>query len=139
MNPLKRSLSLFAVLVLLGSCEKAIEKEAEDLVLQAMTSGQWKITNFVHNGNNITADFATYRFKYYKNKTVDAINNGTVERTGQWDGNASAQTTWANFTGAVHPISLINGTWNIVNNSWTFVSATQNVGGETKTMRLDKE
>jgi hypothetical protein len=139
MNPLKRALSLFAVLVLLGSCEKAIEKEAEDLVLQAMTSGQWKITNFVHNGNNITADFSTYRFKYYQNKTVDAINNGTVERTGQWDGNANAQTTWANFTGAVHPISLINGTWNIVNNSWTFVSATQNVGGETKTMRLDKE
>ena len=139
MNLLKRTLFPFIVLALLGSCEKAIEKQAEDLVLQAMTSGQWKITNFVHNGNNITADFSTYRFKYYKTKTVDAIKNGTVEQTGQWDGNATAQTTWANFSGAVHPINLINGTWNIVNNSWTYVTATQNVGGETKSMRLDKE
>jgi hypothetical protein len=139
MNPLKRTLSLAVIMVFLGGCEKAIEKEAEDLVLQAMTTGQWKISNFVHNGNNITADFANYRFKYYKNKTVDAINNGTVEQTGQWDGNATAQTTWANFNNAAHPIILINGTWNIVNNSWTYVNATQNVGGETKTMRLDKE
>jgi hypothetical protein len=80
-----------------------------------------------------------YKFKYYSNKTVDAINNGTVERTGNWDGNADARTTWANFTGAPHPISLINGTWNITRNSWTYVEASQTLGADTKMMRLDKQ
>lgn len=121
------------------SCKKTIEQIQEDLVIKAMTDGQWKITNFVYNSNNITTDFDTYRFKYYSNKTVDAINNGTVEKTGNWDGNSSNMTTWANFTGAVHPLILINGTWQITRNSWTYVEASQTVGADTKTMRLDKQ
>ena len=79
-----------------------------------------------------------YKFQYYSNKTVDAIKNGTVEKTGTWDGEASTMTTWANFANATPPLSLINGSWHINNNSWTFVEATQTIGGETKTMRLDK-
>lgn len=123
---------------LISSCKKAIENTAEDLVLKAMTDGQWGITSFTQNGTNITADFASYRFKYYSNKTVDAINNGTVEKTGTWDGNASTMTTSANFTNAAHPLILINGNWHIDRNSWTYVEASQSNGTDTKTMRLDK-
>ena len=134
--------NLFAVLiafVLLTGCKKAIEKQAEDMVIKAMTDGKWIITNFTQNGTNITTDFAGYKFQYYSNKTVDAIHNGSVEKTGNWDGNAVTMTTWANFSGVSYPLSLINGTWHIDNNSWTFVAATQTIGSETKTMRLEKE
>ena len=131
--------TLLLLTTLIPGCKKAIENKQEDLVLLAMTDGRWKITSFTRNSIDITSDFTNYRFKYYSNRTVDAINNGTVEQTGQWDGNATTYTTWANFTGAVHPLVLINGTWNIVNNSWTYVTASQTNGGETKTMRLDKE
>ena len=103
-----------------------------------MTDGQWGVSSFIQNGNNITADFATYKFKYYSNKTVDAINNGTIEKTGTWDGNASTMTTSANFTGAAPPLNLINGSWHINRSSWTYVEATQTNGSEVKTMRLDK-
>ena len=111
----------------------------EDLVIKAMTDGKWVITSFKDNGTNITTDFAVYKFQYFSNKTVDAINNGTVEMTGNWDGNATNMTTWASFTNASYPLSLINGTWHIDNNSWTYVIATQVNGSETKNMRLDKE
>jgi hypothetical protein len=47
-------------------------------------------------------------------------------------------TTYANFTNPSYPIDLINGTWHINNNSWTFVVATQTVGSDTRVMRLDK-
>lgn len=104
-----------------------------------MTDGQWAITSFTLNGTSITTDFSPYRFKYYSNKTVDAINNGTVEKTGNWDGNASNNTTWASFSGAVYPLTLINGTWNITRNSWTYVEATQTSSADTKLMRLDKQ
>jgi hypothetical protein len=136
---MKKYTLIFTLFMLAISCKKAAENAQEDLVIKAMTDGQWAITNFVHNGTNITADFATYRFKYYSNKTVDAINSGTVEKKGTWDGNASNMTTSASFTGALHPLSLINGSWNILNNGWTYVVASQTVGMETKTMRLDKQ
>ena len=136
---IKHLLVICLLLAGMISCKKTIEQIQEDLVVKAMTDGQWKITNFVYNGNNITTDFDTYRFKYYSNKTVDAINNGTVEKTGNWDGNSSNMTTWANFTGAVHPLVLINGNWQITRNSWTYVEASQTVGTDTKIMRLDKQ
>ncbi len=127
------------IIALVGGCKKSIEKVQQDLVLQAMTDGQWAITSFKVNGTNITTDFAAYTFKYYDNKTVDAINNGAVEKTGNWDGDAPSMTTWANFTNASYPLTLINGTWHIDNNSWTYVVATQVNGSETKNMRLDKQ
>lgn len=136
---MKTFFTLFFLLVLFSGCKKAIEKVQEDLVIKAMVDGQWKISNFTQNGNDITSSFATYKFQYYKNKTVDAINNGTVEKTGTWDGNASTMTTSANFAGVVSPpLGLINGIWQINNSGWTYVEATQIVGTETKTMRLDK-
>jgi hypothetical protein len=126
-------------LLLNGSCKKYIEQKQEDAVIQAMTTGQWMVTSFTQNGNNISNDFTNYRFKYYENKTVDAINNGTVQMTGTWDGNATTSTTSANFIGAVYPLQLINGSWHIDRNSWTYVEATQTNGSEVKTMRLDKQ
>jgi hypothetical protein len=134
-----RFAGFLGMLVLLAGCKKAIQQKEEDLVIQAMTDGQWAITSFKLNGNNITADFSPYKFKYYSNKTVDAINNGIVEKTGNWDGNATNMTTWASFANATYPLNLINGTWHIDNNSWTFVVATQVSGSETYNMRLDKQ
>lgn len=140
LNPfMKKLYTLFLLLIVLGSCKKAVEKIGEDLVVKAMTDGQWKITKFTQNGTDITSSFSGYKFQYYSNRTVDAILNGTKERTGNWDGNASAMTTWADFPGATNPISLINGTWNITNSGWTYVEATQINGAETKTLRLDKQ
>jgi hypothetical protein len=136
---MKKIIPIIVVLVFLTGCKKAIEDILQDAVIQAMTNGQWKITSFTKDGNDITASFSEYKFQYYSNKTVNAIKNGTVETSGTWDGNASTMTTSANFTNVNEPLSLINGNWHIDNNSWTFVVATQNNGSEIKTMRLDKQ
>ena len=136
---MKKIVPIFLIMmVLLTGCKKLVEKIQEDLVIKAMTDGYWKVTSFTLNGNNITADFSTYKFKYYSNRTVDAINNNVVEQTGTWDGNASTMTTWANFVSPAYPLDLINGNWHIDNSSWTMVQATQVSGGNTKIMRLDK-
>jgi len=79
---MKKITIYFFLIVLLTGCKKAVENIQEDLVIKAMTDGQWKITSFTQNGSNITADFALYQFKYYSNMTVDAIKNSTVEKTG---------------------------------------------------------
>ncbi|HKC35497.1 MAG TPA: hypothetical protein VKB95_05515 [Chitinophagaceae bacterium] len=136
---MKRLIALFLIIFALGSCKKTAEKIGEDLVIKAMTDGQWKITKFIQNSTDITSSFSGYKFQYYSNKTVDAILNGVKERSGNWDGNATTMTTWADFPGAPNPISLINGTWNITDSGWTYVEATQTVGSEVKTLRLDKQ
>lgn len=133
----KVTIALSLALILAG-CKKNIEKIKENAVISAMTDGQWVITNFVNNGNVITSDFSSYKFQYYSNKTVDAINNGVVEKTGTWDGDASTMTITANFPNAGPTVTLINGTWHIDNNSWTFVVASQNSNGNVKALRLEK-
>ncbi len=135
---MKKLIPALCIIFLLSGCKKAIEKIQEDMLVKAMTDGQWVITSFVQNGSDVTPDFTGYKFQYYSNKTVDAIKNGTVEKTGTWDGDASTATTWANFPNATTPLNLINGSWHIDNSSWTYVVATQTGAGITKTMRLDK-
>jgi len=129
---------LLSLLILASSCKKTIEKIQENIVLKAMTDGQWRLTKFTRNGNDMTADFAPYRFQFYSNNTVDAINNGTTEKTGTWDADTNALTITSTFANAGNPLILLNGTWKITSNSWTFVEATQTVNNEVLTLRLDK-
>lgn len=136
---MKNAIAILLLSLLLVGCKKFIEDKKEDALMKAMTDGQWVITSFIHNGNTITPDFGNYKFQYYSNKTVDAIKNGSVDKTGTWDGDINTQTTWANFDNVSAPLSLINGSWHIDNSSWTYVIASQTATGETKTMRLDKQ
>lgn len=136
---MKNPLFLIPFILLLAGCEKTIEKIKEDAIIKIMTEGQWAITSFARNSSDITTSFTGYKFQYYSNKTVDAIKNGIVEKTGTWDGDGATMTTWANFTGATTPLNLINGSWHIDNSGLTYVEASQTITGEIKTMRLDKQ
>jgi len=123
----------------LTGCKKILEKKAEDAIVKAMTDGQWVITNFTTDSTDITSDFSTYKFQYFDNYTVNAIKSGTVENTGTWLGDVNTMNISANFPGASTPILLLNGTWHITDNSWTYVKATMTVNSEVRTLRLDKQ
>jgi hypothetical protein len=126
-------------LVCLVGCKKIIEKKAENAIMKAMTDGQWVITSFVSDSTNITSDFSAYRFQYFDNYTVDAIKNGTVENTGNWEGDVQAMNISASFPNATNPLILLNGTWHVTDNSWTYVEATMTVGSTVRSLRLDKQ
>ena len=135
MKPLLIILSL----ICLAGCKKTIEKKAENAIIKAMTDGQWIITSFTSNGSDITADFSAYKFQYFSNYTVNAIKSGTVENTGNWDGDVNTMNIFASFPDAANPLLLLNGTWHVTDNSWTYVKATMTIGNETRTLRLDKQ
>jgi len=135
---MKNVISLFLLTLCLLGCKKKTEI-LEDLVVQAMTTGQWKITSFQENGMDRTADFSPYRFKYNTDNTVNAIKNGAIEKTGTWNGNASTMSIVAEFPNATQPLLIINGTWNITRNGWSFVEANISQSGTLKTLRLDRE
>lgn len=135
----KQIFTFLTLLLLLTGCKKAIREKQEDLVIIAMTSGQWKVMNFRLNGTDITDDFSAYRFKYYSNYSVDAIKNGTVEKTGTWQGSSTTMIISASFSNPAYPLNLINGEWLVTSNGWTFVEATQTSGSDVKSLRLEKE
>jgi len=134
-----KQLLIIISLACLTGCKKVIEKKAETAIMNAMTDGQWVITTFTSNGTNITTDFSAYRFQYFSNYTVNAIKSGTVENTGNWEGDVNTMSIFANFPNATDPLLLLNGTWHVTDNSWTYVKATMTIGSETRTLRLDKQ
>lgn len=107
-------------------------------MIKAMTDGQWRLTKFTQAGEDKTASYVPYRFQFYSNNAVDALYNGTVEKKGTWSADAAAQTMTASFANAGSLLAMLNGTWKITNNSWTFVEATQTVNNEVLTLRLEK-
>lgn len=135
---MKKLLSLILIISLL-SCEKKKEEVQEELVIFAMTSGQWKVTNYTMDSMNRTSDFNPYLFQFKSNNTVDAINNGAVEKTGSWQGDPNARTIASQFTNANAILTLLNGTWNITRNSWTYVEAKQTINSTEHSLRLDKQ
>jgi hypothetical protein len=134
----------FTILTLLFSlsllsCQKTYEDAVEEAVINAITTGAWKVSNFEKGSSSVTSSFNVYKFVFQNNRTVDAIRENTVAATGAWEENAQNRTITAQFTNTGDPLALLNGTWNITKNSWTYVEATQTVNGEVRKLRLDKE
>jgi hypothetical protein len=128
----------FSFLLTTSACKKKTEAVQQDLILEAMVNGKWKMSWFKENNVGIP-DFDGYEFQYYRDYTVDATKDNTTKR-GNWSGSAAAMTTSADFPAAVgNPLLKINGTWRILRNSWTYVEAEQIIGALVKTMRLDKK
>lgn len=135
---MKKLYSILLLLAIVGCSKEKQQQKQEDLVIQAMVNGQWKVTSFMKAGSDVTSDFSPYKFQFKTDFTVDAINNGSVEKTGTWNADANAHTITSNFTGVGNPLLLLNGTWAITNTTWTSVQANQTVSGELRTLRLDK-
>jgi hypothetical protein len=134
---MKKLFTLLLFIPFLGCNKETIQK---NLVISAMTNGQWKVTKFMQGTTNATNDFSDYKFQFKENNSVDAIrvSNSAIEKSGAWSADPGARTITSQFTNAAPTLMLLNGTWRITNNSWTFVEATQNVSGVDHSLRLDK-
>lgn len=132
-------LLLMLTVSLLPGCKKAIENIAENKILDAMTDGRWKVSNYAKGSTNETAAFSGYLFQFHRNRTVDALKNSALDKTGTWAENASDLTIQATFSNVTEPLILLNGTWQITKTTWTSVDAIQTVNGEQRVLRLDKQ
>ena len=126
------------LLFLVIGCNKQVETIQRNAVIDAMTSGQWKVSSYKNGSTDETASFSLYQFQFKDDFSVDAINSGNVEKTGSWTADAAAKTITSSFSNAANPLLLLNGTWKVTNNSWTFVEASQTINGNSCKLRLDK-
>jgi hypothetical protein len=135
---MKRILLIAAMAFAFG-CNKPVEEVQQNIVMEAMTNGQWKVTSYLMGSMDHTSEFSPYKFQFKENYTVDALKNSAVEKTGSWNADPNARTITSSFSNATTPLTLLNGTWSITRNSWTYVEATQTISGTLHTLRLDKQ
>ena len=133
-----KKLYVFILIAIFTGCIKTAQQVQENIVIQAVTTGQWKVTTFINDGTDVTSSFAAYTFHFKTDFNVDAINNGSVENTGTWNADANSKTITSNFSNASPALLLLNGTWSITNSTLTSVDATLTLNGKTRTLRLDK-
>ena len=128
------------VLPFTGCVKDAIQQTQEDIVIKAVTDGQWKVEYYECNGYYVNDDFIPYTFQFKANNTVDAINSGTVENTGTWSASAEKRTITSNFSNTNSQALLyLNYTWTIKTSTWTSVNAYRvNAPGDTCRMYMKK-
>lgn len=125
--------------LLFTACKDPIEQKKENMILDAMTDGQWKVTSYQKGNIDATSSFTGYSFQFYRNRTVDALKSSAVEQQGSWAEDASKLTITATFSNPTEPLILLNGTWQITRTTWTSVNANQSINGELRVLRLDKQ
>lgn len=135
---MKPILLILVITLTAFSCKKIRDDIQEKKVLEYITESQWKITSFKQENVDQTKDFVLYRFQFKSNETVDAIKNGSLEKTGIWKGDISNYSIYTNFSQALYPIQLLNATWTITNGTEEYITAESNVNDEKRTLRLEK-
>jgi len=130
---------LAVALVSFSGCKKKVESVKEDLLLKLIVEGQWFVKKYDKGSNEITSAFSAYSFQFKKNFTVDAINYGTVENTGTWNGSIDTKTITSNFQNPSPTLALLNGTWLVTDSGLDYVKATQSINGESCLLLLQKK
>lgn len=128
--------TLLLLLFFLMSCSK--EAMQRNAIMEAMTQGKWSVVIFKKGTTDVTTSFVDYAFQFKDNYTVTAFHNSLIEKTGTWTADVNAKTITSTFTNASDPLILLNGTWQITDNDWTRVDASQTINGETRILRLEK-
>jgi hypothetical protein len=131
-----------SLLLLTTGCKKFIQKAqeeiAEDMIVKAMTEGQWVVIGY-NDGTDYVSEFTPYTFQFKTNKTVDAIKNSSVESTGTWQGDGYKREITADYPASSAPtLQRLDGVWYIVASTWTSVKATQTINGKVATLELKK-
>jgi hypothetical protein len=130
-----------ALLIMLTflSCKKLKENIQEKKVLDFITTGLWKVSSLEKGNVDYGVDFTGYQFQFKTNEVVEAIKNGSIQKSGTWLPDGVNYTITSNFPAdAVHPLTLLNGIWKIIDGGDNFVVATQTINGEVYRLRLDK-
>ena len=116
-------LTILVVFINLISCKKAIEKKQLDILIDAITNGEWQVHQYLESSVDITSQFSGYGFKFEKHGTVQAKQAGSSVADGTWVGDIDNYTINSQFVTAPDTIKKLNGTWKLTDTYWDYVEA----------------
>lgn len=125
------------------ACKKEkIEDSVKSQVQDQVTSGQWRITQFVDSDEDETSRYLNYQFVFSSNGSLSATN-GTTQYSGTW--NVSDSNSNDDSSSDVHfniqinttgEFADVNDDWHIVSQSNTKIVLTDVSGGNGGTDHL---
>lgn len=132
-------LLLIALFTGLASCQKAIENQIEQSIIdQIITSGIWVVDRYQENTTDATAQFAGYEFKFNNNGTVTGtLNNNATQ--GTWSTDKVNVTITSNFPVNTAPLQKLNGVWKITDPGIAYVKANMNTPAFNAVLELRKK
>ena len=135
---MKKLVWISIMVCLLGACSKAIEEKKEDIILDAMTNVLWYIYSFKEGNTDISSSFSPYTFQFYRDGKVSGYTLETEDK-GTWIGDVNTLSIITNFPAASEPVSKLNASWKITNNTWDYVKAETTVQGIKHLLHLKKK
>lgn len=129
---------LVAAACCLSSCQKLVDEQKRNLLVQAITSGQWEIESYMEGAAALTDQFAGYAFQFTENGTVTGTRDDTAHQ-GTWTGDMANYSISSYFPNAGEPLNKLNGTWLITDGRLDHVVAEMRVGEEITVLKLKKK
>ncbi len=125
------------LLICPSACKKYINSQEENIIVNLVTNGTWRVTKYLDNQTDITDSFAGYIFQFNQNGTVQGILGGQ-STAGTWVANVDARTIQADFLSAGDPLKELNHTWKITDSYSDSVSAQTAVDSTYNFLELHK-
>jgi hypothetical protein len=133
-----RCLAVILVCLFSFSCKKTVDKKKEQIIMNAITSGYWKVELYAEDGVAMTDSYTEYEFKFNENETLNALKPGTII-PGTWKPDIVQLTITTDFPGALDPINRLIGVWTLRDSDWDYVKAENNNNGIHKLLQLRKK
>ena len=121
-KPVHIFLLLISFIVAFSSCKKLVEDKKRDLLVQAMTDGEWHIETFQEGSVVITDQFTGFNFKFHEDGTVTSSRDSVLQE-GTWSSDLQNYSIMSDFPGAAYPLNKLNGTWKITDTQSDYVVA----------------
>lgn len=130
--------TIFSYLVICPpACKKYINHQEENIIVNLVTKGTWRVTKYLENKTDITDSFAGYIFQFNQNGTVEGILGGQTT-AGTWVADVNARTIESDFPSAPDPLKELNYTWKITDSYTDSVSAQTAVDTTYNILELHK-
>lgn len=120
------------------SCKKAIEDKQRDLLIDAMTNGQWLVQQYLEGTVDVSAEFSGFEFQFEENGAVHAVKSGSVQH-GTWVGDINNYSITSNFPAADEPVKKLNGVWRLTDSDWNYVKAEMTTANGKNLLHLVKK
>jgi hypothetical protein len=130
-------LSVFLVCLNLVSCKKAIEKKQRDILIDAITNGEWQVQQYLEGTVDWTSLFYGYKFQFEENGTIHCRYGGMMV-DGTWAGDINNYSITSNFPTATDPLKKLNGVWKLTDSYWDYVEAEMNTPSGKNILHLKK-
>lgn len=131
-------LSFLLIIIHSASCKKAIENKQKDLLIDAMTNGQWIVQQYIEVTNDITIQFNGYSFQFEANGAVHGIKDSII-LDGTWQGDINNYSISSQFPTASDPVKKLNGVWKLTDSDWKNVKAEMHTSSGKNFLRLLKK